>query len=140
MLPTDKHFVFYNNIKSPCGSVVHSGDDTTGESSNGGDDEQISIKLDTLDPTIVEMLIVASIHTGQNFGSVADSYIRIVDNTDDTEIAKYTLDESFSIEKSVEFGRLYKIGGEWKFAAVGVGYDEDLSFFVEKHYSGNVVK
>ena len=86
------------------------------------------------------MLFVASIHTGQNFGRVRESYIRIVDNNDGSEIAKYELDENFSVERSIEFGRLYKLEGVWKFDASGIGYDEDLSFFVEKYYSGNIVK
>lgn len=140
ILPSDGHFVFYNNLKSPCGSVQHSGDDTTGTNSAGGDDEQIKINVATLDPQVAELLFIVSIHSPHNFGQVANAYIRIVDNETGAEIAKYMLDESFSIERSVEFGRLYKLDGEWKFGAIGVGYDEDLSFFVEKFYSGNVVK
>jgi tellurium resistance protein TerD len=140
MLKTEEHFVFFNNLKSPCGSVQHSGDDTTGMNSAGGDDEQIKIDISTLDPDVTELLFVASIHSGQNFGRVRESYIRIVDNNDGSEIAKYELDENFSVERSIEFGRLYKFEGVWKFDASGIGYDEDLSFFVEKYYSGNIVK
>ncbi len=139
-IPTEEHFVFYNNLKSPDGSVKHSGDDKTGESSAGGDDEQISVNIATLDEKIKEILFVATSHTGQNFGQIGDSYIRIIDNVTGEEIAKYMLDENFSIETGVEFGRLYNINNEWKFSATGIGYNEDLSFFVEKYYSGNVTK
>jgi tellurium resistance protein TerD len=140
LLPSDDYFIFYNNLKSPCNSVIHSGDDTTGMNSAGGDDEQIKINVSTLDKKINELLFVVSIHTPHNFGVVQNCYIRIVDNKTGAEIAKYQLDESFSIEKSIEFGRLYKIDNVWKFNASGVGYDEDLSYFVEKYYSGNVIK
>ena len=144
MIPTEDHFVFYNNTKSPDGAVQHSGDDTTGANSAGGDDEQIKIDVSKLDATIQELLFVVSINEAQarsqNFGMVRGSYIRIVDNVTGLEIAKYELDEDFSIETSIEFGRLYKRDNEWKFDASGIGYKEDLSFFVQKYYAGPVQK
>ncbi|MCG8700034.1 MAG: TerD family protein, partial [Bacteroidales bacterium] len=70
---------------------------------------------------------------GQNFGQVRNSYIRVVDESNNEEIMKYELDEDYSIETSIEFGRLYRKGDEWKFEAMGKGYKEDLSYFVEKY-------
>jgi tellurium resistance protein TerD len=144
MIPTENHFVFYNNQTSPDGAVKHSGDDRTGANSAGGDDEQIKIDVNALDANIQEMLFVVSINEaqarGQNFGMVRGSYIRIVDNETGAEVAKYELDEDFSIETSIEFGRLYRRDGGWKFDASGIGYKEDLAFFVQKYYAGPVQK
>jgi tellurium resistance protein TerD len=88
--------------------------------------------------------VVITIHDAQarrqNFGQVRDSYIRIVDESTNTEIAKYELGEDFSIETAVEFGRLYRRDNKWKFEASGVGYKEDLAFFVGKYYKGQVIK
>jgi tellurium resistance protein TerD len=76
----------------------------------------------------------------QNFGQVRNSYIRIVNNQTNEVVAKYELDEDFSIETAVEFGRLYKRNDAWKFEASGIGYKEDLGFFVNRHFSGEVIK
>ena len=76
----------------------------------------------------------------QNFGQVRNSYIRIVDDTTGEEVAKYELGEDFSIEKGVEFGRLYKRNGQWKFEASGIGYREDLAYFLSKYYKGQIIK
>lgn len=148
MIPTENHFVFYNNPKSPDNAVKHSGDDRTGAGSENGDDEQITINTALIDPSIQELLFVVSIDEAvarnQNFGQVRNSYIRIVDNKNSdpatNEIAKYELDESFSVETSIEFGRLYKKNGVWKFDASGIGYKEDLGYFVQKFYAGPVEK
>lgn len=144
MIPTENHFVFYNNQNSPDGAVKHSGDDRTGANSAGGDDEQIRIDCSKLDPAIQELLFVVTIadaeSRSQNFGQVRESYIRILDNDTNAEIAKYELDEEFSIETAIEFGRLYKKDGAWKFDASGVGYKNDLAYFVQKYYAGPVMK
>ena len=76
----------------------------------------------------------------QNFGQVRNSYIRIVDDTTGEEVAKYELGEDFSIETGVEFGRLYKRNGQWKFEASGIGYREDLAYFLSKYYKGQIIK
>ena len=76
----------------------------------------------------------------QNFGQVRNSYIRIVDDSTSTEIAKYELGEDFSIETGIEFGRLYKREGKWKFEASGIGYKEDLGFFLSKYFKGQIIK
>lgn len=143
-LPKDEFFVFYNNLQSPDNSVTHTGDDPDGKSSDGDDDEAILVDLKKIDPQISEILFVVTIHDfetrKQNFGQVRNSYIRIVDNNNGEEIAKYELDEDFSIETGVEFGRLYKKNGQWKFEASGIGYKADLGFFLEKYYSGQIIK
>ena len=143
-LAKESHFIFYNNLESPDGSVIHTGDDPDGNSSDGDDDEAIIVDLKSLPTEIEEILIVVTIEDyearKQNFGQVRNSYIRIVDDAKNEIVAKYELDEDFSIETAVEFGRLYKRNNEWKFEASGIGYKEDLGYFVNKYYSGEVIK
>ena len=143
-LISDDFFIFYNNLNSPDGSLIHTGDDPTGGNSNGDDDESILVDLSKLDERVVEILFVVTIEDfetrRQNFGQVRNSYIRIVDNNNNEEIAKYELDEDFSTETGVKFGRLYKRNGSWKFEASGIGYQADLSFFLEKYYDGEIIK
>ena len=140
----DEYFVFYNNLNSPDGALQHTGDDPDGKSSDGDDDEAIIIDLEKVDPRVEEILFVVTIEDferrKQNFGMVRNSYIRVVDNNTHQEIAKYELDEDFSIETGVEFGRLYKRNGSWKFEASGIGYRADLGFFLEKYYKGQIIK
>lgn len=140
VLPLAKYFVFYGNVDCPETAVHHTGDDPTGGNSDTGDDEVIEIDLTKVNPTVNEILFVVSIHDHetrkQNFGQVRNAYIRIVDDTTGNEIAKYELDEDFSIESAVEFGRLYRKDTKWKFEAAGIGYKEDLSFFVQKYSKG----
>ena len=143
-LLSESHFVFYNNLVSPDGALTHTGDDPDGNSSDGEDDEAIIVDLAKVDAKVEEILFVVTIEDfeakKQNFGQVRNSYIRIVDNSNNEEIAKYELDEDFSIETGVEFGRLYKRNGSWKFEASGIGYKADLGFFLEKYYSGTIIK
>lgn len=135
-LPLDEYFVFYNNTKSPDGAVESSGDDTTGGSSDG-DDETLTVDLQKVDSRISEIIFTVTIHEyearKQNFGQVRNSFIRIYNAETGEEIAKYELDEDFSIESAVEFGRLYRRNNEWKFEAMGIGYKGGLAFFVEKY-------
>jgi tellurium resistance protein TerD len=144
LIPDEKFFVFYGNTDSPEGSLHHTGDDPTGGNSDGGDDETIVVDLGKLDNRIQEILFVVTIYESgarkQNFGQVRNSYIRIVDDSTGLEVAKYELGEDFSIETAVEFGRLYKKDGKWKFEASGIGYKEDLSFFLSKYYKGQIIK
>ncbi len=143
-LLSEQHFVFYNNLKSPDGSLEHTGDDPDGKSSEGDDDEAIKVDLNNVSSEVQEILFVVTIADfqarKQNFGQVRNSYIRIVDDLKGEEIAKYELDEDFSIETGVEFGRLYKRNGQWKFEASGIGYQADLAFFLEKYYDGTIIK
>lgn len=136
-IPTDEYFVFYNNQKSPDGSVESTGDDLTGGNSDGGDDETINVDLSKVDPKIQEIVFTATIYKAeerrQNFGQVQNSYIRIYDAKTNAEIARYDLDEDFSIETAVEFGRLYRRGDEWKFEAMGIGNKGGLQSLVNKY-------
>lgn len=132
----EKHFVFYNNLQSPDGAVASSGDELTGGSTEG-DDETLMVDLTRVSPSIEEIVFAVTIHEAdvrkQNFGQVRNSYIRIYDAISDQEICKYELDEDFSVETAIEFGRLYKRGSEWKFEAIGSGYTGGLQHFVGKY-------
>ena len=132
-LLSDENFVFYNNLKSPDGAVIHTGDNLTGEGE--GDDESILIDLSKINPLASEICFVVTIHKAderkQNFGQVNNSFIRVYDKNE--EIMKYELEEDFSIETAVEFGRLYKKNGQWKFEAIGVGYKQGLQEFINKY-------
>jgi tellurium resistance protein TerD len=143
-LVEEEYFVFFNNLKSPDGALQHTGDDPDGKSSDGDDDEAIKIDIAKIDSRVSEILFVVTIadfeRRKQNFGQVRNSYIRIVDEANNTEIAKYELDEDFSVETGVEFGRLYKKNDAWKFEASGIGYKADLAFFLEKYYNGTIIK
>lgn len=143
-LVTEDYFVFYNNLNSPDGALSHTGDDPSGKNSDGDDDEAIMIDLEKVDSRVEEILFVVTIEDferrRQNFGQVRNSYIRIVDQNNNQEIAKYELDEDFSIETGIEFGRLYNKSGSWKFEASGIGYRADLGFFLEKYYNGQIIK
>lgn len=134
-LLSDQHFVFYNNLKSPNDAVVHTGDNLTGE--GDGDDEQLLVDLSKIDSNASEICIVVTIHDAeqrkQNFGQVRNSFVRIADSVTDEDLLKYELDEDFSIETAVEFGRIYKRNGEWKFEAVGNGLKGGLQDFLNKY-------
>jgi tellurium resistance protein TerD len=147
-LVSDNHFIFYNNLdglghrepaecRRAAQGVLHTGDDPDGESSEEGDDEVIDVKFDNVPASVVEIVFLVTIHEaasrGQNFGQVDNSYIRIVDESTGTEIAKYELGEDFSIETAVEFGKLYRKNSDWKFQAIGDGRQEDLSYYVQKY-------
>lgn len=144
LIPAENFFVFYGNTDSPDGALHHTGDDPTGGNSADGDDESIEVDLTKVDARINEILFVVTIHEAsarkQNYGQVRNSYIRIVDDSNRQEVAKYELGEDFSIETAVEFGRLYKRDNKWKFEASGIGYKEDLAFFLSKYYKGQIVK
>lgn len=144
MIPSEDYFIFYGNLDSPDSSLHHTGDDPTGGNSAEGDDETIQVDLSRVNAEINEILFVVTIHDAsarkQNFGQVRNSYIRIVDDSNTQEIAKYELGEDFSIETGVEFGRLYKREGKWKFEASGIGYKEDLGFFLSKYFKGEIIK
>lgn len=144
VIPTEGYFVFYGNTASPDDALHHTGDDPTGGNSAGGDDETIKVDLSKVNSDIKEILFVVTIHDAtdrrQNFGQVRDSYIRIVNEGTGEEIAKYELGEDFSIETGVEFGRLYNRDGKWRFEASGIGYKEDLAYFLAKYYKGQIIK
>ncbi len=143
-IPGEGYFIFYGNTDSPDSALHHTGDDPTGGNSAGGDDETIQVNLTNVHADIKEILFVVTIHYAvarkQIYGQVRYSYIRIVDDNTGQEIAKYELGEDFSIETGVEFGRLYLRDGKWKFEASGIGYREDLAYFLGKYYKGQIIK
>jgi tellurium resistance protein TerD len=143
-MPNKDYFVYYGNLNSPDGALTHTGDDPDGTSSDGDDDESIVMDITKVNPNVQEILFVVTIDGAadkkQNFGQVRDSYIRLIDNNTGKEVMKYELGEDFSIETGIEFGRLYRRNNEWKFDASGVGYKEDLAFFLSKYFSGKIQK
>jgi len=134
-LISDENFVFYNNLVSPDGAVEHTGDNLTGD--GDGDDEQIKVDLTKADSKVNEICIVVTIHEAdsrrQNFGQVRNSFVRIFDAVTNEVILKYELEEDFSIETAVEFGRIYKREGKWKFEAVGMGMKGGLQDYLNKY-------
>lgn len=127
--PTEKEFIFYGNLEHGSGSVKHMGDNLTGEGE--GDDEQIEVDLALIPSNIDKVAFTVTIYDAdarqQNFGQVSNAYIRIVDEATNTEIIRYDLGEDFSIETAVVVGELYRHGGEWKFNAIGSGFQGGLA-------------
>ena len=133
-LVADDYFVFYNNSKSPDGAVTHTGDNLTGD--GDGDDESIVVDLSKINAAVQEICVVVTIHDAgdrkQNFGQVRNSFIRIVDEQNNV-LVKYELDEDFSVETAVEFGRIYKKDAQWKFEAIGAGMKGGLEDYLKKY-------
>lgn len=133
-LVSDEYFVFYNNAKSPDGAVTHTGDNLTGD--GDGDDESILVDLSKINSAVQEICVVVTIHDAidrkQNFGQVRNSFIRVVDEQNNV-LVKYELDEDFSVETAIEFGRIYKKEGQWKFEAVGAGMKGGLEDYLKKY-------
>lgn len=121
---SDQDFIFFNNLKSSDGSVEHTGDNRTGE--GDGDDEVINVDLTKVPSDVTKIAFCAVIYEGesrkQNFGQVANAYIRIVNAQGGSEVARYDLSEDSSTETAMIFGELYKNNNEWKFRAVGQGF------------------
>jgi tellurium resistance protein TerD len=121
-------FIFYNNLKSPDGSVEHTGDNRTG--AGEGDDEVIFIDLDKIPSDIQSIVIACTIHEAdlrhQNFGMVSNAFIRVVNRTGDLEIARFDLTEDMSVETAMIFGELCRDNHDWQFKAVGQGYSGGL--------------
>ncbi|MQS12069.1 TerD family protein [Streptomyces kaniharaensis] len=125
---TDGNFVFFNNLRSPDGSVEHTGDNRTGEGE--GDDEAIKVNLTSVPADVQKIVFPVSIYDAetrsQNFGQVRNAFIRVVNQADNNELARYDLSEDASTETAMVFGELYRSGGEWKFRAIGQGYASGL--------------
>ncbi|MEU5980171.1 TerD family protein [Streptomyces sp. NPDC047315] len=125
---TDGNFVFFNNLKSPDGSVEHTGDNLTGEGE--GDDEQIKVNLAGVPAEVDKIVFPVSIYDAesrsQSFGQVRNAFIRVVNQADNNELARYDLTEDASTETAMVFGELYRHGAEWKFRAIGQGYASGL--------------
>jgi tellurium resistance protein TerD len=135
----DRHFVFYNNLLSPDGTVEHTGDNLTGEGE--GDDESINVNLVAVPAGVDKIVFPVSIHDAharqQSFGQVINAFIRVVDRSNGTELARYDLSEDASTETAMIFGELYRHNGEWKFRAIGQGYASGLAG-IAKDYGVNV--
>ncbi|MCQ4094994.1 TerD family protein [Erwinia persicina] len=131
----DNSFIFFNNKQSPCGSVEHQGDNRTGE--GDGDDEQVKITLSNVPAEAKKLVFAVTIYDAearkQNFGMVSNSYMRIFNNDNGTEIARFDLSEDASTETAMVFGELYRNGAEWKFKAVGQGFTGGLSALASQH-------
>ena len=125
---SDGNFVFFNNLRSPDGSVVHLGDNLTG--GGDGDDEQITVQLSSVPANVEKIVFPVSIYEAdsrqQNFGQVRNAFIRVVNQSGGAELARYDLTEDASNETAMLFGELYRNTGEWKFRAVGQGYASGL--------------
>jgi tellurium resistance protein TerD len=126
---SDKHFIFFNNLTSPDGTVEHTGDNLTGEGE--GDDEQVKVNLAGLPAEVDKVVFPVSIYDAdarsQSFGQVRNAFIRVVNSAGGAEIARYDLTEDASTETAMVFGELYRNGADWKFRAVGQGYASGLA-------------
>jgi len=120
----DTDFIFYNNLQSTCGSVLHSGDNRTG--AGEGDDEMVRVDLSRVPSDVARLIFAVTIHEAdtrrQNFGMVSNAFIRVVNEDSGKEIARYDLSEDVSTETAVVFGEIYRHNNEWKFRAVGQGF------------------
>ncbi len=124
----EKSFIFYNNLRSTCGSVLHTGDNLTGE--GDGDDESIKIDLSLVPAKVTKIAVSVTIHDAgnrsQNFGQVSNAFVRILDEATGTEAVRYDLSEDYSVETAMNFGEIYRHNGEWKFKAIGQGFSGGL--------------
>ena len=125
---SDADFIFYNQLKSSDGSVEHTGDNTTGE--GDGDDEVVKVDLSKVPADVQKISVAVTIHDAdgrrQNFGMVTNAFIRVVNEANNGELARYDLSEDASTNTAMIFGELYRHGEEWKFRAVGQGFDGGL--------------
>lgn len=125
----DLDFIFYNNLKHSSGAIEHLGDNLTGD--GDGDDEQIIIDLSLVPQSISRINFTVTIHEAdernQNFGQVSNAYVRLVNSENDQELLKYDLGEDFSIETAIVVAEIYRYNGEWKFNAIGSGFQGGLA-------------
>jgi len=132
---TDQHFIFYNNLTSPDGTVVHKGDNRTGE--GDGDDEVVDVNLVGMAADVDKVVFAVSIDSadarGQSFGQVTGAFIRVVNADNGTELARYDLSEDASSETAMVFGEIYRNSAEWKFRAIGQGYASGLAGIVRDY-------
>jgi tellurium resistance protein TerD len=125
----DQDFIFYNNLSHPSESVIHTGDNLTGE--GDGDDEQLIVDFSKIPSYVHKIGITVTIHDAdmrrQNFGQVSNAFVRLVDDASDNELLRFDLGEDFSIETAVVVCELYRHGNEWKFSAIGSGFSGGLA-------------
>ncbi|MBF0342713.1 MAG: TerD family protein [Nitrospirae bacterium] len=121
---SDSDFIFFNNLKSPEGAIEHMGDNLTG--AGEGDDEMVKVDLDKVPVDVSKVVFGVTIYDAdkrkQNFGMVRNAFIRIVNQDDSKEVARYDLSEDYSTETAMLFGELYRHNNEWKFKAIGEGF------------------
>lgn len=131
----DHDFIFYNQLKSQDGSVEHTGDNRSGQ--GDGDDESLLVDLSKVSPEIEKIAITVTIHDaqsrGQNFGQIANAFIRVVNQDSGIEIVRFDLAEDYSTETAMVFGEVYRHNGEWKFRAVGQGYAGGLAAMCQQY-------
>ena len=132
---SDSDFIFYNQTKSTCGSVEHTGDNRTG--AGDGDDEAVVVLLDKVPADVQRVVFCVTIHDAdmrkQNFGQVNHAYVRVVNKDSNNEVARYDLSEDASVETAMIFGEIYRHSGEWKFKAVGQGYAGGLAALARQY-------
>jgi len=134
-IPNDQYFIFYNNLQSSDGSVLQ----TIPENNNPGKENKTiyGVILERVNPEIVEITFVVTIHEAEKikakFSNVTKSFIKVCNLDTGSELFRYELEDNFSRETAVEFGRLYRKNGEWRFQAVGEGYQAGLKSFVDKY-------
>lgn len=132
---SDSDFIFYNQTKSTCGSIEHTGDNRIG--AGDGDDEAVIVLLDKVPADIQRVVFCVTIHDAemrkQNFGQVNHAYVRVVNKDSNNEVARYDLSEDASIETAMVFGEIYRHSGEWKFKAVGQGYKGGLAALARQY-------
>ena len=131
----DGDFIFYNNLKSACGSVEHTGDNKTGE--GDGDDEAVKVDLSLIPADVNKVIVGVTIHDAesrnQNFGQVSNAFIRVVNQDSNEEVARYDLSEDYSVETALVFGELYRHNNEWKFKAIGQGFAGGLKPMAQQY-------
>jgi tellurium resistance protein TerD len=132
---SDRDFIFYNQLQSECGSVVHTGDNRSG--AGAGDDEAIKVDLASVPADITKLAVTVTIHDadarGQNFGQVSNAFIRVVNDETEQEVCRYDLTEDYSIETAMIFGEVYRHNNEWKFRAVGQGFQGGLAAMASEY-------
>lgn len=138
-VPSDNHFVFYNQLLSPDGAVEHTGDNLTGD--GDGDDESVIVHLEQVQANIKSLFVTVTIHDAearkQNFGQVSNAFVRLVNHDTGEEVVRFDLSEDYSTETAMVFGEVYRHNGEWKFRAIGQGYSGGL-YALCKQYGVNV--
>lgn len=136
---SDADFIFFNQPESAEGAVKHLGDNTTG--AGDGDDEVVKVNLATVPADVDKISVAVTIHEAearrQNFGMVGQAFVRVVNEADNAEIVRYDLSEDFSVETALIFGEVYRSSGEWKFRAVGQGFQGGLAAMA-KNFGVNV--
>lgn len=125
----DNDFIFYHNLLHESGAVEHTGDNLTGE--GDGDDEVIKVDLSKVPENYEKIVFTVTIYDAesrlQNFGMVSNAYIRLVDDSNGEELYRYDLSEDFSTQTAVVVAEIYKHNDEWKYKAIGSGYNGGLA-------------